>query len=636
MSEQPKPDPKKGVDPLREKARNAVEGLRDTAGLPPLEGMENAGWELYVGKGDTRPAPQEMIPKLADFLRRSKKLFNRGGRLVTINEVTGEMEPMTPHQLVTWVPNTVGIVTHNGRKTDQETGKERFAISALSVEQATLALASQEFKTMMPEIRDVNLVPMPVWRDKLDERGEERRKGFRKIEWLQPGYDAQTKSFTIHGCPHIDHSWDGMEAAEWLWKLYRTFDWADKDKDMRSNRMAVHVALQVTCLARYLFDGKAPVFMYNSNLEGSGKGALISAALRPVFRVIGPSTIDPSDRAELLKTLNTKAESGDAYVFGDEMPEDREINNQHLARWTTATIWEKRGMGQDSKITKSDITKMITIFAVNRGRLNRNIARRTLQADLHPHQEARERKLPEGATRLDERFFSKQENVDKLLSATAALIRLWDECNRPASSDGPLPSFEGWSEIVPAIVQGAQLGRPLAPFEAPGAGDDDSRQMNKLAKGVIDSFCFELVQVPGSNERTKRVLDSATVTMREIVSTARNLGLFTDRLGTTEQVRDMLNERNRFKWKDVEEEVQSDLMGGQASIRLREPTEPEKLRQAAEFLDSSGDMSGSAWGKFFRKMAMDERYFTSSCGVVFQFGERGASKASRFVLRRVG
>jgi len=601
-----------------------------------MEGLENAGWELFVGKGDSRPAPQEMIPKLADYLRRSKKLFNRGGRLVTINESTGEMEVMTAHTFVTWVPNTVGIVTHAGKKTDSDTGKERFVISALSVEQASLALASQEMRTMMPEIREVNLVPMPVFREELDERDNALRKGFKKIEWLEPGYDAQTKSFTIHGCPHIDHSWECMEAADWTWKVYRTFDWSDKDADLRSNRMAVHVALQVTCLARYLFDGKAPVFMYNSNLEGSGKGALISAALRPVFRVIGPSTIDPSDRAELLKTLNTKAESGDAYVFGDEMPEDREINNQHLARWTTATIWEKRGMGQDSKITKSDITKMITIFAVNRGRMNRNIARRTLLADLYPHQEAKDRKLPEGATRLDERFFSKQENVDKLLSATAALIRLWDECGRPGTKDGCLPSFEGWSEVVPGIVECAGLGRPLAPFEAPGAGDDDSRQMNKLARAVIDTFCFELASVPGTEQKVKRVLDSATVTMREIVRTARYHGLFVERLSTIDQVKEMLNERKGFKWREVEEIVQSDMMGGEGSVSLRDPTDAEKRQQAAEFLDSSGDMSGSAWGKFFRKMAMDERHFTSSCGVVFQFGERGASKASRFVLRRVG
>ena len=634
MSDQPKEN-STSPDPKRDQAREAVAGLRANAGLPKAEGLENAGWELFVGKGDTRPAPQEMIPKLADYLRQSQKLFNRGGKLVTINEVTGEMEPMTAHTFVTWVPNTVGIYTHAGKKMDPDSGKEKFRMSALSVEQATLALASQDLRTMMPEIREVNLVPMPVFRDVLDERDDERRKGFKKIEWLQPGYDAQTKSFTIHGAPHIDHSWDGADAADWLWKTYRTFDWSDKDRDGRSNRMAVHVALQVTCLARYLYPGKAPFFLYNSNLEGSGKGALVNAALRPVFRVIGPSTIDPTDRVELLKTLNTKAESGDGYVFGDEMPEDRELNNQHLARWATTSVWEKRGMGQDSKITKSDITKMLTILTVNRGRLNRNLARRTLIADLHPHQLASDRELPADAVLLDEDFFEKPENVDKLLSATAALIKMWDDTYRRGPTDKWLPSFEGWSRVVPGIVEAAGLGRPLAPFEAPGAGDDDGRQMNMLARAVIDSFCFELVPVPGSEEKVKRALDSAAVTMREIVRTTRNRGLFVNRIGTIEQVMEMLEGRKGFKWKDVEEEVQSDMMGGQPSIRVREPTEAEKRRQAADFLDTSGDMSGSAWGKFFRKQAVDERHFTSSCGVVFRFGERGSSKASRFILRRV-
>jgi len=432
----PPDDPK-----LRQVARN-LRDLQEEAGVPLSDEDALSAADIYVGKGDSRPVPQTLISDLAAMLRRRGGLYRRGRDLVTINEGTGEMEPMDTHAFVSWVPMVAGIVTHCGKKIDKTTGREQFELSSLSVEQAKLILASHEMRAKMPEIRTVNLVPMPVYRDKLDDRG------FKVIEWLEPGYDAQTKSFTVHGGPQIDFSLDGLEAAEWMFKIVKTFEWSDKMPDGRSNRMAVHFALMVTCLARYLFAGKSPAFLYGSNLEGSGKGALMRMAMMPVFRIMGSTTIDPSDKVELLKTLNTKAASGDPYILADEMPEGCEIRNQHLARLLTENIWEFRGMGQDKAITKVDITKLITVFAGNRVTVNRNLNRRIMHVDLFPHQEARDRVLPADAVLLDDAFFEDERNLDKLLSCVAAMIRYWDEMGRPVSRDRDIPSFGGWSQIV--------------------------------------------------------------------------------------------------------------------------------------------------------------------------------------------
>lgn len=624
MSDQvPLPD-----DQKRQQVRDAMRGLREEAGLPPAEGLENAGIDLYVGKGDSRPLPQVLVTQLADILRRSKKLFRHGSDLKTVNEGTGEMDKMTAHRFVTWLPNTVGVVCHAGKKIDPATGTETFQLSSMSIEQASLMLASHELQTLMPEIKTVNLVPMPVFRKRKDDRG------LPALEWLGPGYDAQTKSFTVHGCPVIDHSLDGMEAAQEIFDLLKWFDWSDKDPETGvANRMAAHVAAMVTALARYLYTGKAPFFLYQSNLEGSGKGALIKFAMKYVFRTFGAANIDFRDKPELKKTLNTKARAGDQYAFFDELPEDLEIRDQLLAAWLTEETWEFRGMGQDDKIAKPDITKVITIGAVNRGRVNRNIGRRTVFIDLQPHQEAKERKLPANAVKLDSDFFNDTARLDRLLNCVAAMIRLWDEQGRPRTKDREIESFEVWSHVVPSIVETAGLGRALVPFEAPGSGDDDSRMMHKLARAVIDTFCFETVTNSQTGRTERKSLEAATVSMREIVRTARVHGLFVERLGTVEMVYEMLKQR-KHTWRDVEEVVQEEMLGGQATTRLREPNEKEKLLQAAEFLDSKGDMSGSTWGKHFAKLAPDNRYFTSSCGVVYKFGERGASKVSRFVLRR--
>jgi len=116
--------------------------------------------------------------------------------------------------------------------------------------------------------------------------------------------------------------------------------------------------------------------------------------------------------------------------------------------------------------------------------------------------------------------------------------------------------------------------------------------MRKLTTLVIDQFCFverEGVRVP---------LESVTVTMKDIVRTARLNDLFTDRLGSIEQVLDDLNGRKGHKWKEVPDSgIDPELIGDEAkpSAATREPNKEEKRLQAAEFLDTRGDSSGSSW-----------------------------------------
>lgn len=327
--------------------------------------------------------------------------------------------------------------------------------------------------------------------------------------------------------------------------------------------------------------------------------------------------------------LNTKAGVGSPFLWVEELPENWNLNDKNLARWATTELWPFRPMGQNREMMEADITKMQTVVAANRITVDRNIGRRALTADLFPMQEASEKNLPEGTVLLSAKFFADPENLNKLLSCYIALIRGWDDAGRPQSKERPLESFEGWSEVVPAVIECMNLGRALVPFVAAGSGDDDSRQMKKLVQMVIDTSCFIMVK----GQRT--AVAAVTVTMKNIVKIARENELFVERLGSLDQIYDELNAKKGHKWKDVVDTRDEKLIEddeGPIKPSMRDPTDAEKRSQAAEYID---ERVGSNWGKFFRRQAVDGRPLLSSCGIAYKFGDRGSSRKSQFVLSRM-
>ena len=627
--------PPPNEDERLEQAAARLKPMQEAAGVRVADDLAVTAPTIYVGRGKTRPTPQDLTRSLVDLLR-GRGLYRRGRDIVTIDEERGECELMKPHTFVTSIKHVFGITPICGYETDAKTGKQRAVESDVTVDQAKIVLASQELRAKVPEIEHVNLVPLPVLRDTLDERGKPERKGFRKIELLQPGHDAATKTFTCRNGVHIDEKLDAGEAADWLFKILRTFDWSDKDERGQSNRMAAHVAFMLSVFARHLYAGKAPLFLYNSNLEGSGKTSLVNMGLLPVFRVVGSDTIDPMDRKEVSNILNTRASAGSHYLWGDEMPERCELRDQNIARWATMKTWEFRPMGQNKEIGKASIEKMITVFTANGATVNRNLNRRIVHVDLFPRVMAREKIHAADTIFLTDEWFADEDNLNKVLSAMWAMIKAWDDADRPIPRneqgqpvDRWLESFEGWSKVIPQIVEYAGLGRPLVPFEAPGAGDDNTRNMKLLFAGLIEEHCTE------ERDGAKVLVDHREVTMKEIVACARKRGLFLDRLGSIDDILTELEGKKNHKWKPapLRDYLKRPVLDEEEKPVMGEPDDEQKREQAAGYL---GEALGSTWGKFFRKLALDGQWFPTPSGAVYQFGDRGSSKQSKFAISRVG
>lgn len=617
-----------GKPPLDERLVNLAEKMRtgyEAAGLPLPDATALAGLTLYVGREGNAPPIHTLAQQVSDRLGGRNLLFRRGKEVGEIDTMSGEWTPMTPQVFVTWIVEKAGILPISGYETDDKTGKRTPIESELKVEQARIILASQNLRVKLPEVKQINRVKLPVFRQVLDERELPARKGFRKIELLQPGYDAETQTFTISGGEDYDEALDPNEALLWLKKLLRDFPWGDIERSK-----SVFVCAFLTLFCRNLYLGKAPMFLFVSNLPGSGKSMLTRVCIEPVVGMdsTAPSGWNRDDRQETRKELDAAAQEFSPYIWFDDV--DRcKVMGSDLNRWLTGKTWACRVMGTKERF-KGPLYAS-TFLTGNGVTVDDNLDRRTLWVDLFAKQSSRDRKKDEDRIELDEGFFDDAANMRQCLAVMWALVRWWDEeYNRMVTKQRHIESFEGWSQIVPSIAECATFTKGLVPYESPDTGNQEGREWKVLAAELIEEFC------------TKRAATSAEVTMRDVIRTARLHGLFQDKLLALDQVLKELEEKvmmKKFAWKRpaaatgakvVSQVKAKDEFGLDEEDEHDGISEAEKRLQAAEWSDRSMD---SAWAKAWRKAAVAGQWFTGKDGRIYQFGDRSSTKGSKFVIK---
>lgn len=582
-----------------------VEKMRaffSAAGEPLPEQIASNHPLLFVHKDSP---PDEVSRRVVEILQGRHLLFRRSREIGTVGE-DGEWEAMTPDRFRTWLPAVGGAVPFRDSGKDDKPRK-----CGLPYEMARAVLASDELRLKTPDIEAVNMVRLPVFRDALDERGDDRRQGFRKMELLPLGYDPESKTFTVRQVADYDETLDPGEGYKWLYNLLKYFAFSDHD------RLAVQIAAQMSVFARGLYHGRAPMFLWNSNLPSSGKSRLSQLVLDPVFGDSGKSGYSYDSREEVRKELDGAAQEFARYIWFDDVPKGT-IRNTDLNRWLTAKSWRCRIMGTKN-IWKGPLFAT-TLMTGAQLELDNMIARRTLMIDLFPRQRARNRFLPEDAIHLDDEFFEDPVRRGQVLAALWSLLRHWDDLGRPGmtacpalAGERPLESFESWSAVIPCIVAAANLGNCLAAFVAPDAGDTETKEFEQLAEILIRAHALDR--------------DSASVTMQEVVAAARLNGLFVEHLGSLEDTIRDLDQAKTWKW---------DLPSPPAEWFENDPRYvatclEAKRQQAAGWTDKRLQ---SSWGKRFRKSAVAGQYYSVD-DQVFEFGTRETSKKATFPIRRV-
>ena len=598
------PEDNENPTPENEKPKEGLENLR------PF--MEGAGVEVPADLKKSTPylyinAPvDEMANSVADFLRGKHLLFRRGREeIVTIDEDTGHQRVMTPNRLRTWLPDTAGLIPVI--KFDKESGKP--IKGELDTKQTSGILSCDALLFKLPSIEAVNPVPIPVFSDELDERDDPKRRGFKKLQLSPFGYHAPTKSYTIHGGLQYDEDMDPNEAVRFFRNLFRYFPMDDRST-------AVHLSAMLSVFCRRIYVGRTPMFLYNSNLGGSGKSKLAECAVMPVHGRPGSTSYDQFQQKDVKSDLDSIANTYKPYVLFDdfELPGDTQLRSNHLNRWLTADVWESRTYGKNTE--RRDIPlEAVTLMTGIKFNLEGQLRRRTLFIDLFAKQKASERVLPEDAVLITTSFMRDPERRKQLLSAMWAMVRWWDDHGRNGTGTRPLESFEDWSAVVPGIVFNCGFANALEKFEAADAGDIEGAELAELVRLLIKENLVD------------KGLTRATVMMVDIIRTARKNELFEAKLWSLEQVMNEL-ENKRFKWRTTDREGNplDDGHGGEKTED--ELTREDKLEQAAEWQNAA---IGSKWGKYFKKLVTAGQYFECD-GRWWQFGSRDKTRGSKYEI----
>lgn len=584
--------------------QEGFENLRpfyEAAGVPPPEDLRKAAPYLMVG------APiDEMAAKVADFLRGKQLLFRRiDDEIVTVDEATGRMRPMTSNRLRTWLPKVAGLVPVV--KFDKDTGK---AIKGeLDQKQTIGILSDDELLVKLPLIEAVNPAPMPVYSDDLDERG------LRKLVLSPMGYHAATKTYTIHGGLQYEEDWSIDDAVKYLRGLFGFFP-----MDQRS--LAVHLCAMLSLFCRRLFPGRTPLFLYNSNLGGSGKSKLAECAITALYGRPEAIAYDQFDQKAVKAELDSLANTFASYVLFDdfELPGEAQLRSNHLNRWITGDVWGNRTYGKNTERRgiPLDTVTLMTGIKLN---LEAQLRRRTLFIDLFAKQKPADRVLPKEATLITSSFIRSADRRRELLSAMWALVRHWDETGRPGpeqTGQKPLDSFEDWSDVVPPMVMSCGFSNALEAFEAGDAGDIEGTELSTLVRLLIRENLVE------------KGLTRATVTMADIVYTARKHELFESKLWSIDQVMAEL-ESKRHKWK-LTDRHGNPLQDGHGGEKVEsELTLEDKREQAAAY---QGASIGSKWGKYFKKLVTAGQHFECG-GRLWEFGSRDNTRGSKYEITLV-
>lgn len=592
--------------------------LARAAGVEVPEAAAFLAAQVFVGKEKSRPVPQKLVPRIIDALRGRHLLFRRGGEIVYWDTTLERLKEMKPHTFCTWLPSSNGgkVVLHAGERKERdaegaETGRTILVESDLSITQAQLVLASEDFKASLPEIVQVNPVCLPVMDDELDERGLPR------MRLLRPGYDAVSKTFTLEGLSY-DREADVRDAVMWVHDLVQFFAWRQKERDF-----AIWLAGLLTMFGRGLFHGRAPAFFINANIPESGKTLLTWLPTWAVHGSRATKTLMEDAEEELTKYLDSAAKAGLPYVNFDNIDwGGKEIKTALLDVFVQEDRHEIRKMG-GQEIDSFENRTMVW-GSGNNITLSRDLARRSLMADLWNPLAGTERVLPKEAKSIESEFFRDEGNRRKLLEACWAMVREWDKAGRPMKPGPLLGSFESWARFAPSVVwyAGGLFKQEWDCRIASGneeIGDKKSRDYARLAQLAVVEY-----RADGEG----RMRDKFEVLVRQFAGLARRHGL--------EAVCNAL-------WPEttIEAVLACKDYKGPAVKKQAEPVDDldawadgeaqPDLTAASEFL---GSKSASGFGKAV-KSQMHERHFRAVDGSVWSFTNVAGANPRRFLVEKV-
>lgn len=593
--------------------------LARAAGIEVPEAAARMASSLYVGKEKSRPVPQKLVPRVIDALRGRDLIFRMGDEVVTWCESMKGFQIMKPLAFCTWLPSTNGgqVVLHAGQKKEMDpegapTGREVLVESDLTITQASLILASEDFRRSLPEVERVAPVCLPVF----DEQGA--------VRLCRKGYDAAAKTWTT-GEVMYDETMDVRDAVMWVHDLVQHFAWRQKERDF-----AIWLAALVTMFGRGLFGGRAPAFFVNANIQESGKTNLTWLITWAIHGNRAVKNLEDEKEEELAKYLDTVSRVYAPYVNFDNIDwGGRPIKTALLDTFIQEDEHELRKMGNNTELGRY-VNRTMVLGSGNNITISRDLQRRSLLADLWNPMTGQERVLPSSATLIDDEFFRNEDNRKMMLSACWAMVREWDKAGRGLKPGRLLGSFESWARFAPAVVWhtgrlfNAQWDCMLASGNEE-IGDKQSRDFTRLAQVAVEEY---------AKDAEGQVRERFEVLVRQFAGLSRRHGLdaVTGYLWPETTIEAVLACKDfKAPQKTAAPKPVEDLDNWVDETSGKDAMDHDTLVAASEYL---GGKSAASFGKAL-KTQMHERHFRASDGGVWSFKNLAGANPRRMLVEQV-
>jgi hypothetical protein len=213
------------------------------------------------------------------------------------------------------------------------------------------------------------------------------------------------------------------------------------------------VASVLTLLARYAFEGPAPLFLIEANTRGAGKGLLANCISNLVTGENCAVASYTNDEAELDKRITAIAIAGYRVVLFDNLT--GQVGNGVLDRALTTTRWEGRILGV-SRMYRGPLAAT-WLATGNNPIVNDDTCRRICPIRLETTLEKPELRTdfvhPDLLTWI-------RANRRKLLKDALTILRAFIVAGRPDQKLPGFGSFDGWSTLVRKAVVWAGMTDP--------------------------------------------------------------------------------------------------------------------------------------------------------------------------------
>lgn len=273
-----------------------------------------------------------------------------------------------------------------------------------------------------------------------------------------PGYDPASGVYCVSKIVvDVDDSPTREDAQRAAAKILRLVAQVPLDGD--ASRSSFLAAL-LTPIARWAFKGQTPLFMFDSNKEGSGKGFLVHIISGIALGRPCHSTVQTADEEEERKFITSKVLTAQPIVFIDEV--DKPFGSGPLQSIITQGTWAPRLLGTNESPEYDAYIVWLAagnIVQFKSGDITRRTCMIRIVTDLDNPAERTGFDIEDMPAHVE-------ANRGELFAAALTMLRAWIATGRKANTldgwGGRWGSFDDWDQVVRGAIVYCGLADPIA------------------------------------------------------------------------------------------------------------------------------------------------------------------------------